>query len=103
MSEWFSSNQWYGTEKCCCKCAGKAIKGIPREKVIIKSLFGPDISSGKLNWDVSREAVHKTIDTELQRLGVDYIDIWIYRNIGKGEGWEGAIEAMSVSCGSWTS
>ncbi|KAK9808347.1 hypothetical protein WJX73_004851 [Symbiochloris irregularis] len=74
---------------------GKAIKGFPREKVIIKSLWGPDLSTGQFKFDISREAAHRTIDAELQRLGVDYLDLWVYRNIGKGEGWEEAITAMS--------
>lgn len=84
-------------QKACLTTAGKAIKGYPRDKVIIKSLWGPDLSTGQFKMDISPEAVHKTIDAQLQRLGVDYLDLWVYRNIGKIEGWEDAIGAMSVS------
>lgn len=50
---------------------GQALKDVPRDKVVIASkvYFNP----GRL----SKEAIHREIDGTLERLGTDYIDLYI--------------------------
>ncbi|KAK9808314.1 hypothetical protein WJX73_000255 [Symbiochloris irregularis] len=61
---------------------GRAIKGLPRDKAVIASKFGPSMKDGKFSFDASPAALHKTIDETLSRLGVDYLDVWVLRNPG---------------------
>lgn len=50
--------------------------------MVIASKFGPTITDGKMGFDASPAALHKGIDEALQRLGVDYMDVWVLRNPG---------------------
>ena len=76
--------------------AGKAIKGLPREKVVLTVKWGPTIKDGQFGYAVTKEAAAKSIDGTLKRLGVDYIDLWVLRGQGSGEGLEETIKAMRV-------
>ena len=50
---------------------GRAIRGIPREKLLIQSKCG--IVPGK-RYDFSKEHILEAVDGSLSRLGVDYLD-----------------------------
>lgn len=50
--------------------------------MVIASKFGPVITDGKMSFDASPAALHKTIDASLKRLGIDYMDVWVLRNPG---------------------
>ena len=69
---------------------GKAIKkNIAREKVVIASkvYFNP----GRL----SREAIHREIDGTLQRLGTDYLDLYIIHRFDYNTPIEETMEALN--------
>lgn len=69
---------------------GKAIKkNISREKVVIASkvYFNP----GRL----SREAIHREIDGTLQRLGTDYLDLYIIHRFDYNTPIEETMEALN--------
>lgn len=59
--------------------AGKALKGLPRENVIIVDKFGVLLTDKGFESDASPEQCRKTIDASLARLQTDYIDVWVYR------------------------
>jgi len=61
--------------------AGKAIKDIPREQVIIASKWGPMIDEGfNFTHDGSPAYARKSLQVSLKNLGVDYIDLYILRS-----------------------
>ena len=55
----------------CEEIFGKAIAGIPRDKLIIQTKCG--IVPGK-RYDFSAEHILNSVDESLKRLGVDYVD-----------------------------
>ena len=70
---------------------------MPRSSVVICDKWGPIFKPGQpMSFDASREAGQKRIDATLQRLGVDYIDVWILRCGGKPEGLEDTYTLMKV-------
>ena len=70
---------------------------MPRSSVVICDKWGPMFKPGQPpSFDASREAGRKRIDATLQRLGVDYIDVWILRCAGKPEGLEDTYTLMKV-------
>ena len=52
---------------------GKALKG-RRDKALLQVHFGADYSSGAYGWDISLEAVKRSVDWQLSMLKTDYID-----------------------------
>ena len=57
---------------------GEALKGVPREQVIISVKFGAqrDPAGGWLGLDLRPQAVKNYLAYSLQRLGLDYVDIY---------------------------
>ena len=51
---------------------GKAIRDMPRDQVIIATKAG---RNGEKDFDFSSEALRRSVDQSLDRLGTDYIDI----------------------------
>ena len=83
---------------CESRAAGKAIKSLPREKVVICDKWGPIFKPNQPpGFDASKEAGRRRIDATLKRLGVDFIDVWILRLGGKPTGLEESITVMKVS------
>ena len=78
--------------------AGKAIKDIPRDKVIIASKWGPmRDDKGNFSQDNSAAYCRKSLEASLERLGVDYIDLYILRSWDHKVPIEESVKAMSVS------
>ncbi len=69
-ANFFDHADIYGGGKCE-ELFGKAIKGIPREELIIQSKCG--IVPGK-RFDFSKEHILSSVDGILKRLDVDYLD-----------------------------
>ncbi len=62
----------------CTALAGKAIKGFPRDHVVISSKWGPmRDEKGNFSQDNSPEYCCKSLMASMKRLGVDYIDLYI--------------------------
>lgn len=59
--------------------AGKALKGFPRESVVIVDKWGVLRTDKGFEMDASPEQCRRTIDAQLARLQTDYIDVWVYR------------------------
>ena len=79
------------------KIAGKAIKDIPREQVVIASKWGPMIDE-KHNFthDGSPAYARKALQVSLKNLGVEYIDLYILRSKDVKVPIEESIKAMAV-------
>ncbi|KAK9850252.1 hypothetical protein WJX84_002133 [Apatococcus fuscideae] len=58
---------------------GKAIKGIPRESVIIVDKWGVTHGPNGFSVDGSAATFRRGIDLQLARLGTEYIDVSVYR------------------------
>ena len=66
---------------------GEALKGMNREEVAIITKFGVvwdregslfnKVNGRQLYWNLSRESILEEIDKSLERLGVDYIDVYM--------------------------
>lgn len=66
---------------------GKALKGMNREEIILETKFGVvwdregslfnKVNGRQLYWNLSKESVLDEIDKSLERLGVDYVDIYM--------------------------
>lgn len=75
---------------------GKAIKDIPRDKVIIASKWGPmRDDKGNFSQDNSAAYCRKSLEASLKRLGVDYIDLYILRSWDHKVPIEESVKAMS--------
>lgn len=74
----------FGNSEC---IVGEALKGMNREEVAIITKFGVvwdregslfnKVNGRQLYWNLSRESILEEIDKSLERLGVDYIDIYM--------------------------
>jgi Aldo/keto reductase family len=61
--------------------AGRALKGFPREKVVISSKWGIVLNpGGPPTSNGSREFLRESVDQSLKRMGVDYLDLIILRS-----------------------
>ena len=66
---------------------GEALKGMDREKIVIITKFGVvwdregslfnKVNGRQLYWNLSRETILDEIDKSLERLGVDYVDVYM--------------------------
>ena len=78
--------------------AGKAIKDIPREKVILASKWGPMFDDkGNYSLDGSAQYARKSLQLSLKNLDVDYIDLYILRSKDPRVPIEDSIKGMAVS------
>jgi len=78
--------------------AGKAIKDIVREQVIIASKWGPMIDEDfNFTHDGSPAYARKSLQVSLKNLGVDYIDLYILRSKDPNIPIEESVKAMAVS------
>lgn len=74
----------FGTSE---RIVGEALKGMERDKVIIITKFGVvwdregslfnKVNGRQLYWNLSRESILDEIDKSLERLGVEYIDVYM--------------------------
>ncbi len=74
----------FGNSEC---IVGEALKGMNREEVAIITKFGVvwdrkgslfnKVNGRQLYWNLSRESILEEIEKSLERLGVDYIDIYM--------------------------
>ena len=58
---------------------GKALKGLPRDKIVISDKFWPTPLKGQedIKEKLSEEGIRKCLEASLKRLQTDYIDIYI--------------------------
>ena len=77
--------------------AGKALKTVPRDQVVIASKFGAMKVNGVYQFDCSPEGCRKALEGSLKNLGVDYIDLYILRSWDHKTEIEDTIKAMAVS------
>lgn len=58
---------------------GKALKGLPRDKIIISDKFWPTPLKGQedIKEKLSEEGMRKCLESSLKRLQTDYIDLYI--------------------------
>src|SRR5690349_26826 len=57
---------------------GSALRGVPRDSYVLSTKIGrvlPEEEGGEIGFDYSRDAVLRSIDESLKRLGLDRIDI----------------------------
>lgn len=69
------------------RLVGEALKGMNRDEVAIITKFGVvwdrqgslfnKVNGRQLYWNLSRESILEEIDKSLERLGVDYIDVYM--------------------------
>lgn len=74
----------FGTSE---RVLGEALKGMNREEVAIITKFGVvwdregslfnKVNGRQLYWNLSKESILEEIDKSLERLGVDYIDVYM--------------------------
>lgn len=74
----------FGTSE---RIVGEALKGMDRDKVIIITKFGVvwdregslfnKVNGRQLYWNLSRESILEEIDKSLERLGVEYVDVYM--------------------------
>ena len=82
-------------------CAGKAIKDIPRDQVVIASKWGVmKDEQGKYTQDNTADYARKSLEGSLKRLGVDYIDLYIMRSWDHKTPIEESVKGMAVSSAS---
>ena len=84
----------------CALYTGRVIKDFPRDKVKITSKWGAKFTAQGLTKDMSMAACREQCEGSLQRLGVDYLDMYIYRGPPKddhGTTIEQCVENMKVS------
>lgn len=80
------------------KTAGKAIKGISREKFVLASKWGPMFDDkGNYSHDASADYARKSLQLSLKNLGVDFIDLYILRSKGQSVPIEESVRGMAVS------
>ena len=78
--------------------AGKAMKSIPREQVILSSKWGPMIDEHfNFTHNAGRENARRALQKSLKNLGVDYIDLYILRSKGTTYSIEDSVKGMAVS------
>ena len=65
---------------------GKALKGLPRDKVVISDKFWPEKFSGHdfPEDKLSEAGIRKTLEGQLRRLGTDYIDLYTEHQMRDG-------------------
>ncbi|EIE19339.1 aldo/keto reductase [Coccomyxa subellipsoidea C-169] len=74
---------------------GSVIKEFPRERVKITTKWGPTWRDGQLKHDGSREHCRAECFSSLKRLGVDYLDMFIFRGPPDANTpWEDTIQFM---------
>ena len=78
-----------------CMHAGRVIKDYPRDRVQITTKFGVGFGpSGEFRFDYSAAAARAACEGSLERLGVDYLDMFLMRGPCKGAG--GLVEAVTA-------
>jgi aryl-alcohol dehydrogenase-like predicted oxidoreductase len=78
------------------KLVGKAIKEVPRESVIVATKFGFKFGEGKIIGTDSRpEHVREVCEASLQRLGVEYIDLFYQHRVDQDVPIEETIGALA--------
>ncbi|HJN50177.1 MAG: aldo/keto reductase [Pseudomonadales bacterium] len=55
---------------------GSALKGVPRQDVVIATKFGMPMGKGELMRGASRRYIYHAVEESLKRLGTDYIDLY---------------------------
>ncbi len=78
--------------------AGKAIKSVTRDRVVIANKWGP-MKDDQNNWsqDNSPAYCRQSLETALKNLAVDYIDLYIMRCVDNKTPIEESVKAMAVS------
>ena len=77
--------------------AGSVIKDFPRERVKITTKWGPDWVDGQLKHDGSRDQCRAQCFGSLKRLGVKYLDMFIFRGPPDPKiPWEDTVRFMKV-------
>lgn len=80
--------------------AGKVIKDFSRQELKITSKWGPIFKGEGLTRDMRAAACREAVEGSLKRLGVDYLDMLIFRgpaNDPHGTTIEQCVEGMKVS------
>ncbi|CAL5221860.1 g4121 [Coccomyxa viridis] len=83
----------------CEEVIGRVIKDFPRDKVKIASKWGPLWTAEGLSADMSMASCREQCEASLKRLGVDYLDLYIFRGPFKdkhGTTVEQCVENMKV-------
>lgn len=65
---------------------GKALKGLPRDKIVISDKFWPEKLPGHdfPEDKLSEAGIRKTLEGQLRRLGTDYIDLYTEHQMREG-------------------
>jgi len=75
---------------------GKAIKAYPREKILLATKFGNRIIDGVFSVRGDREYVRSACEASLQRLGLDYIDLYYVHRIDQTVPIEETMQELSL-------
>lgn len=77
--------------------AGKAIREIPRDQVVIANKFGPMKSEhGGITQNTSPDYCRQSLNTALGNLDLDYIDLYIMRGWDHETPIEETVKTMAV-------
>lgn len=79
--------------------AGRIIKDFPRKEIKLTSKWGATFTAESTEMDMRRDACRGACKGSLARLGVDYLDMLIFRGPPKdayGTTIEQAVESMKV-------
>lgn len=60
---------------------GLALKSLPRNKVVIATKTGVDFVNGKMVLDASPERMRRSLNKSLEKLGIDYVDLYYLHRI----------------------
>lgn len=71
---WFDTAPYYGNGLAETRL-GKALAGLPRDELVISTKVGFDISGSQGRRDYSRAGVLRSLESSLNRLGVDSVDL----------------------------
>jgi len=74
---------------------GKAIKGYPRDQLVIATKFGIYSENGQFKFDSSAATVKKSCEGSLKSLGVDYIDLYYQHRVDPNTPIEETVGALA--------
>ncbi|MEM8839690.1 MAG: aldo/keto reductase, partial [Pseudomonadota bacterium] len=74
---------------------GRALKGVPRDEVVVASKVGLSMGKAPNQKGLSRKHILEAVDRSLQRLGMDYLDLFIIHRLDPETPMEEIAEALN--------
>lgn len=80
-----------------CVVPGQALKSLPRENIQLATKFGLSFQNGEMVVQGSREYVRKCCEASLERLDVDYIDLYYQHRVDTNVPVEETVSCLQCS------